>query len=52
MSPRELLTLTPLMALTVILGLAPGFVLNLIQSPVGDVLARVSVGGPTVGILP
>ncbi len=40
MTRVELLTLTPLVALTVIFGVAPGILLDLIQMPVAEVLAQ------------
>ncbi len=48
MTPQELVTLTPLVGLTILFGVAPGLVLDLITVPVDDVLARVA--GPVVGI--
>ncbi len=50
MDRRELVTLTPLVGLTLVLGVAPALVLDLIQMPVGEVLAR--VGGSLVGAAP
>jgi len=47
MTPRELLTVTPLVGLTLALGVAPGLVLDLIAMPVTEVLARVAA--PLVG---
>jgi NADH-quinone oxidoreductase subunit M len=41
MSRIELVTLTPLVALTLLLGLFPGLALNLVQGPVDQVLAAV-----------
>ncbi len=49
-TPQELVTLTPLIALTLAFGVAPGLILDLIQMPVGEVLAR--VGGPLTGAAP
>ena len=40
----ELLTLTPLVALTLLLGLFPGLVLNLVNHPVDQVLASLNQG--------
>ncbi len=47
----ELLTLTPLLALTVIFGVAPGILLDLIQMPVAEVLAQFGTA-PAVGSVP
>ena len=49
MNRVEVLTLTPLMALTVALGLFPGMLLELWQGPVTDVLAQVT-SGPVLGL--
>jgi len=43
-SRTELMTLTPLIALTLLLGLFPGLVLNLVNHPVDQVLAGLSHG--------
>ena len=49
-TPQELLTLTPLVGLTILLGVAPGIVLDLVVAPINDVLAQ--VGGASVAVLP
>jgi NADH-quinone oxidoreductase subunit M len=51
LTPTELLTLTPLVGLTVLFGLFPGLVLGLIQGPVDGFLASLA-GGHTVALLP
>ena len=51
MTRVELLTLTPLLALTVIFGVAPGILLDLIQMPVAEVLAQFGTA-PAVGSVP
>ncbi|CAN5772471.1 NADH-quinone oxidoreductase subunit M [soil metagenome] len=51
MTRVELLTLTPLVALTVIFGVAPGILLDLIQMPVAEVLAQFG-SAPAVGSAP
>jgi len=51
MTRVELLTLTPLVALTLIFGLAPGILLDLIELPVAEVLAQFGVP-PAVGTAP
>ncbi len=51
MTRMELLTLTPLVALTVIFGVAPGILLDLIEVPVADVLAQFGTA-PSVGNAP
>ncbi|MBA3779217.1 MAG: NADH-quinone oxidoreductase subunit M [Chloroflexi bacterium] len=43
-TPVELLTLTPLVALTLLLGVFPGLILELLHGPVNDVIAAVSGG--------
>ncbi|MEA2622285.1 MAG: NADH-quinone oxidoreductase subunit [Chloroflexota bacterium] len=40
----ELVTLTPLVALTLLLGLFPGLILDLVSAPVGQILASVGHG--------
>jgi len=49
MNRVEVLTLTPLMALTVALGLFPGMLLELWQGPVTEVLAQVA-SSPVLGL--
>jgi NADH-quinone oxidoreductase subunit M len=49
-TPIELVTLTPLVALTVAFGIFPGWVLDLLHVPVGDILAGVAAG--TAGSVP
>ncbi len=51
MTRIELLTLTPLVALTVIFGVAPGILLDLIQMPVAEVLAQLGAA-PALGSAP
>jgi NADH-quinone oxidoreductase subunit M len=51
MSRVELLTLTPLIGLTLAFGIFPGWLLELFHAPVAEILARVGQA-PTVGILP
>jgi NADH-quinone oxidoreductase subunit M len=51
MTRVELLTLTPLVALTVIFGVAPGILLDLIQMPVAEVLAQLGAT-PALGSVP
>jgi NADH:ubiquinone oxidoreductase subunit 4 (subunit M) len=51
MTRVELLTLTPLVALTLIFGVAPGILLRLIELPVAEVLAQFGVP-PAVGTAP
>jgi NADH-quinone oxidoreductase subunit M len=51
MTPQELVTVTPLIGLTVLFGVAPGIVLDLIVAPVDEVLARVAAGA-TLGLAP
>jgi len=46
MRPVEILTVTPIAALVVVLGLFPGLVLELIQGSVGSVLGDIAAGGP------
>jgi NADH-quinone oxidoreductase subunit M len=43
MTPREILTLAPLAALTLALGIFPALVLDLLHSPVSDILRSVGV---------
>jgi NADH:ubiquinone oxidoreductase subunit 4 (subunit M) len=45
MRPVEILTLAPLGALVVALGLFPGLLLDLIQASVGSVIAEVASAG-------
>jgi NADH-quinone oxidoreductase subunit M len=49
-TPVEVLTLAPLAALTLLFGVFPGPVLELIGGPVDQLLAH--VGGMTAGIVP
>jgi NADH-quinone oxidoreductase subunit M len=49
-TPVEVLTLAPLAALTLILGLYPAIVIDLISTPVDQVLAQ--VGSMTAGVVP
>jgi NADH-quinone oxidoreductase subunit M len=51
MNAVEILTLTPLAALTVALGIFPGLVLELLHAPVDGVLESVRAAGP-VALLP
>ncbi|MFV2062023.1 MAG: NADH-quinone oxidoreductase subunit M [Chloroflexota bacterium] len=48
----EILTLSPLVVLTVLLGIFPALVLDLIQLPVDDILAVLEQGAETAGRLP
>ncbi|MEO7117980.1 MAG: NADH-quinone oxidoreductase subunit M [Candidatus Limnocylindrales bacterium] len=50
-TPQELVTLTPLVGLTLLFGVAPGIILDFIQAPVTDILARVG-GASALGMLP
>ncbi len=47
----EVLTLAPLFVLTIVFGLYPALLLDLIQAPVGQLLAEVG-GAPATGVLP
>ena len=46
MTPVEILTLAPLAALTVVFGLFPGLILDLVKGSVGEVLRDVARQGP------
>ena len=51
MNRTEILALAPLFGLTILFGLFPAVLLDVIQTPVGELLA--SLGGATVtGVLP
>ncbi len=50
-SPAELLTLTPLLALTLAFGVFPGWILELLHEPVQGIIARVGEA-PPIGLLP
>ena len=50
-TPTELLTLTPLLGLTVLFGIFPGIVLGLIQAPVDGIIAALS-GAHPIALLP
>ena len=49
-TPVEVLTLAPLVGLTLLLGLFPGLVLHFINTPVDTVLAQLS--SATTGMAP
>jgi NADH:ubiquinone oxidoreductase subunit 4 (subunit M) len=49
-TPVEVLTLAPLAALTLLFGIYPALVIDLITVPVDQVLAH--VGGMTAGVVP
>jgi NADH-quinone oxidoreductase subunit M len=51
LTPTELLTLTPLVALTVLFGLFPGLLLGLVQAPVDSVIAALA-GAHPIALLP
>jgi NADH-quinone oxidoreductase subunit M len=51
-SPVEVLTLAPLVVLTVAFGLFPALILDLISLPVGEILAMVEQGSDATGLLP
>ncbi len=51
LSPIEVMTLAPLAALTLIFGLFPGLLLDLIQGPVDSIIAGLA-GGDAVALLP
>jgi NADH-quinone oxidoreductase subunit M len=51
MNAVEILTLTPLAALTLALGVFPGLVLELLHAPVSGILESVRAAGP-VALLP
>jgi NADH-quinone oxidoreductase subunit M len=51
MTPREILTLAPLAALTLVLGVFPALVLDLLHTPVADFLRSVG-SGTTAGLVP
>jgi NADH:ubiquinone oxidoreductase subunit 4 (subunit M) len=51
MSRVEVLTLAPLAALTLIIGIYPAIVLDFIQVPVNEILAQLHAGA-SVGLLP
>jgi NADH:ubiquinone oxidoreductase subunit 4 (subunit M) len=51
MRPIEVLTLAPLAALTLIFGLVPALVLDLIQRPVDGILAGL-IAADAVALLP
>jgi NADH-quinone oxidoreductase subunit M len=51
LSAIEVLTLAPLAALTLIFGLFPGLLLDLIQGPVDSIIAGLAAGDP-VAVLP
>jgi NADH-quinone oxidoreductase subunit M len=50
-TPMELVTLTPLVALTVLFGLFPGLILGLIQAPVDSIIEAIT-GAHPVALLP
>ncbi len=52
MDRTEVLTLAPLFALTIIFGLYPAAILDLIQQPVADVLTAVGAAAPATGVVP
>ncbi|HEV8516480.1 MAG TPA: NADH-quinone oxidoreductase subunit M [Candidatus Limnocylindrales bacterium] len=52
MTPSEILTLAPLAALVIALGVAPGLVLELLHGPVDDVLRSVGASPPPIALLP
>ncbi len=52
MTPVEVLTLTPLAALTVLIGIYPALVLDFLQVPVDQLLAQVQQAATTTGMLP
>ena len=51
LSPIEVMTLAPLAALTLIFGLLPGLLLDLIQGPVDSIIAGLAAGD-AVALLP
>ena len=51
MSPIELLTLSPLVALTVVFGLFPALILELLHGPVATILARTGGGLDLLGLV-
>jgi NADH-quinone oxidoreductase subunit M len=51
-SPIEVMTLAPLVVLTVAFGLYPALVLDLIEAPVNEILAIVEQADATTGLLP
>ncbi|OGN87062.1 MAG: hypothetical protein A2X23_11780 [Chloroflexi bacterium GWC2_73_18] len=51
MSPVELLTLSPLVALTVVFGLFPALILELLHGPVATILARTGGGLDLLGLV-
>jgi NADH-quinone oxidoreductase subunit M len=51
-TPQELLTLTPLVALTLAFGIFPGWILDLIHLPVGEIMARMDGAAPAAFRLP
>jgi NADH-quinone oxidoreductase subunit M len=50
-TPLELVTLTPLVALTVLFGVFPGLILGLIQAPVDSIIQAIT-GAHPVALLP
>ncbi len=50
MTPTEVLTLAPLAALTIVMGVYPALILDLITGPVNELLA--ALGPATTGMLP
>jgi NADH-quinone oxidoreductase subunit M len=46
MTPTEILTLTPLAAMVVVLGLFPGLLLDLVEAPINGVLQDAATGSP------
>jgi NADH-quinone oxidoreductase subunit M len=51
-TPGELVTLTPLVALTIAFGIFPGWLLELFHLPVGEIIRQVSEGAPVSFRLP
>ena len=51
MTHVEVLTLAPLAALTLIIGIYPALVLDFLQVPVNEILAQLHAGA-SVGLLP
>jgi NADH:ubiquinone oxidoreductase subunit 4 (subunit M) len=51
MTPREILTLAPLAALTLAIGVFPALVLDLLHTPVADFLQSAGAG-TTAGLAP
>ena len=51
-NPIEIMTLAPLVVLTVAFGIFPALVLDIIELPVNEILALVEQGDATTGLLP